>query len=283
MILVIGGTGTIGSEVVKKIAGAGLKARVLVRNAVKAETVQKLGLETALGDVSKIETIEAALRGVDSLFLLTRAHLQMAKIESAIMDAAKKAGVKRIVLFSGMGVSLQSPQTITREHALSQEHLKKLGVPFTVLQPAGFMQNFLFMASTIKQGAIYGNYKNGRMGFVDARDIAAVALAALTGEGHNGKTYVITGGESMSYFEAAEAVSRVIGKTVNYVDVPAEVVIKAMTDMGMPEWLSKDLAKFAGEVAAGELDHITDVVEKVTGRKPITLEQFFIDNVEAFN
>lgn len=282
MILVIGGTGKIGGELVKQIAQAKIKARVLVRSASTAEAIQKLGLETAVGDVSKIETIQAALTGVESLFLLTAPSLHMADIEIAIMDEAKKAGVKKIVLQSAMGVDLQSPQTVVHEHAESQEYLKKLGVPFTILQPTSFFQNFLLMKSIGKQGAIYGNYKDGKIGFVDARDIASVALAALTEAGHEGKTYVITGNEALSYGEVAAKVSQATGKTVKYVDVPTDSAVKGMVDAGMPEWLSEDLGKYGERLAAGDMREITDVVQKVTHQKPITLDRFLTDNVEAF-
>jgi uncharacterized protein YbjT (DUF2867 family) len=120
------------------------------------------------------------------------------------------------------------------------------------------------------------------MAFIDARDIAAVAVAALTESGHDGQTYVLTGGEPLSYGEAAAKLSHATGKTVKYVDVPTDAAVKGMMGAGMPEWLSKDLAKYGEAVAAGYTGHTTDVVEKVAHKKPITLDQFFKDNVEAF-
>lgn len=283
MILVIGGTGKVGGELVKQIAQAGIKAKVLVRSAQKAESIHKLGLETAEGDISKIATIEAALQGVDSLFLLTTANLNMADLEIAIMDAAKKAGVKKIVLLSAMGVSVQSPLTLGQQHAKSEEHLKTLGLAFTILQPHAFMQNILNSAASIKQGAIYSNFKDGQIAMVDARDIAAVALAALTQPGHEGKTYVVTGGETFSYPQLAEKISTLTGKKVNYVDIPSTKVVEAMTGwMKMPEWLANDLAKMGENFAAGHGASTTNVVETVAKKKPITIDEFLKDNLAAF-
>jgi uncharacterized protein YbjT (DUF2867 family) len=282
MILVIGGTGKIGGELVKQIGQSKIKARVLVRSGERAEAIQKLGLETAVGDVSQIETIKTALQGAESLFLLTAPSLHMSEIEIAIMDAAKKAGVKKIVLQSAMGVNLQSAQTVIHEHSKSQEYLKKLGLTFTILQPSSFFQNFLLLKSINKQGAIYGNYKEGKMGFVDAKDIASVALAALTQTGHEGKTYVITGNEALTYGEVASKVSRATGKTVKYINVSTDEAVKGMVDNGMPEWLSNDLGKSGERLAAGDMREITDVVQNVTHKKPVTLDQFLTDNVEAF-
>lgn len=282
MILVIGGTGKVGGELVKQLAQAGVKTRVLVRSAQKAEAIHKLGLETAEGDVTQIATIEAALKGVEGLFLLTTANPNMGDIEIAVMDAAKKASVKKIVLLSAMGVSAQSPMTLGRQHAKAEDHLRNLGLAYTILQPTGFMQNILGSAGSIKQGAIYSNFKDGQIAMIDARDIAAVALAALTKPGHEGKTYGITGGEAFSYYQLADKISALTGKKVSYVDVPSSEVVKAMTGFGAPEWLAKDLATLGEAFAAGYGAATTDVVEKATGKKPITIDQFLKDHVEAF-
>jgi uncharacterized protein YbjT (DUF2867 family) len=284
MILVIGGTGKVGSELLKQLAQKGIKAKVLVRSAQKAETVKSLGHEPIEGDFTKVSTLDNAFKGVEKLFLLTTSSSpdRWAADEIAVIKAAKKAGVKKVVLLSAVGSTLDAPITIAREHAKTEEYLKKSGLAYTILQPGGFMQNFLNMTATIKQGAIYGNYKEGKMAFVDARDIAAVAVAALTEAGHDGQTYIITGGESLSYGEVAAKLSHATGKTVKYVDVPTEAAVKGMMGAGMPEWLSKDLAKLGEAIAAGYTGHTTDVVEKVTHKKPISLDQFFKDNVEAF-
>jgi uncharacterized protein YbjT (DUF2867 family) len=282
MILVIGGTGKVGGELVKQLSQAGVKARVLVRNAQKAEAIQKLGLETAVGDVTQIATIEPALKGVEGLFLLTAASLNQASEEIAIIDAAKKAGVKRIVLLSAIGADIQSPITLAQQHAKSEEHLKASGVSYTILRPHSFMQNLLGSAPTIKQGALYANFKDGKIAMVDTRDIAAVALAALTQSGHEGKTYLITGGEAVSYSQLGEKLSTLTGKSVKYVDIPTSAASKAMTGFGMPEWLANDLAKLGEVFAAGHGSATTDVVEKVAKKKPVTVDEFLKEHVEAF-
>src|ERR1700677_4055875 len=279
MILVIGGTGKVGSELLKQLSQAGVKARVLVRNAQKSETVKSLGHEPVEGDFTKVATLDNALKGVEKLFLLTTSASpdHWASDEIAVIEAAKKAGVKKVVLLSAVGSTLDSPIGIAREHAKTEEHLKKSGLAYTILQPGGFMQNFLNQTATIKQGAIYGNYKNGKMAFVDARDIATVAVAALTNPGHDGQTYVITGGEALSYDDVASKLSRATGKTVNYVDIPTDAAVKGMVGAGMPEWLSKDLAKLGEAIAAGYTGHTTDTVEKMPHKKPIPLAEFLKD------
>lgn len=284
MIFIVGGTGKVGQELLKQLAVKNVKAKVLVRSAQKAENVKSLGHEPIEGDFTKPASFENALNGVNELFLLTTSAdpTRWAANEIAVIEAAQKAGVKKVVLLSAVGSSLDSPIGLAREHAKVEEHLKKSGLAYTILQPSGFMQNLLGQVPTIKQGAIYGNYKEGKMGFIDARDIAAVAVAALTEPSHDGQTYVLTGSEALNYSQIASKVSQVAGKTVNYVDVPSDAVVKGMTGAGFPEWLAKDLAKLGEAVAAGYTGQTTDVVEKVAKKKPITMDQFLKDHAGVF-
>jgi uncharacterized protein YbjT (DUF2867 family) len=284
MILVIGGTGKVGSELIKQLSQKGIKAKVLVRSTQKAETVKSLGHEPIEGDYTNPSSFESALNGVNELFLLTTSTSpdRWAADEIAVIDSAKKHGVKKIVLLSVLGATFDSPINVVRVHAKVEDHLKKSGLAYTILQPTGFIQNLLGQAATIKQGAIYGNYKEGRMGLIDARDIAAVAQAALTEPGHDGHTYALTGAEAVSYPEIAAKLTHLTGKTVNYVDVPTDAVVKSMTGVGLPEWLAKDLSKYGEAVAAGYMATTTDVVEKVAKKKPITVDQFLQDYAGAF-
>lgn len=146
MILVIGGTGTVGSEVVKQLAKKKAQARVLVRNTRKEAEVKKLGLETALGDITQLDTIKAALKGVDHVFLLTPASPTQGDQEIAVIDLAKKAGVRHLVLLSAIGAIADSPITLARQHAKAEDYLKSSGMGYTILQPHSFMQNFLNQA-----------------------------------------------------------------------------------------------------------------------------------------
>src|SRR5208282_3919972 len=115
-----------------------------------------------------------ALKGAERLFLLTPASPNQSAQEIAVIDAAKKAGVKHVILLSAVGVSVDSPITLARNHAKTEEYLKKSGLAWTILQPHSFMQNLLNQAGGIKsQGAIYGNFKDGKVAMVDSRDIAA--------------------------------------------------------------------------------------------------------------
>ncbi len=238
MILIIGGTGTVGSEVVKQLAATGQKFRVLARDPKKVPALPNI--EVAKGDLTDLASVETALKGVEKLFLLTNSTPDSTALQNKVVDAAKKADVKHVVRLSVLGADKSSPVQLAQWHAAADEHLKKSGLKWTILQPGGFVQNILGSAKTVKEGAIYGTAGEGKTPMIDARDIAAVAVKALTTPGHDGKTYPLTGKEPLSYADIAAKISKAIGKPVKYVDLPPEQFKGALVGAGLPEWLAKD-------------------------------------------
>jgi NAD(P)H dehydrogenase (quinone) len=190
-----------------------------------------------------------------------------------------------LVLQSGAGAARESAISQAQEHAKADDYVKASGLAFTILQPYFFMQNLLNQADAIKsQGAVYGNFRGGKLAMVDARDIAAVVVACmLGGADHEGRTYVITGSEAITHADVAHTLSTVLGKAIRYVDLPAQQFVKAVTDAGTPEWLARDLGMLGENIAAGQFARITDVVEKISKRRPSSFEQFVKDNAEAFS
>jgi uncharacterized protein YbjT (DUF2867 family) len=149
------------------------------------------------------------------------------------------------------------------------------------------MQNFVsFYSHFIKtQGAFYVPAGDAKVSFVDVRDIAAVSVQALSKNGggkHTGKAYNITGSEALSYGEAAEILSKEIGKKVNYVSVSDEDARKGMKDMGMDEWTINSMIELFGITRSGYVSDISHAVEQITGNKPITFSQFARDYAGAF-
>ena len=161
---------------------------------------------------------------------------------SNLVNEAKKAGVKYIVKQSVLGADLEPAITPSRLHRQAEKIIEESGIPFTFLRPNFFMQNFVtFYSHFIKtQGAFYVPAGDATASFVDVRDIAAVAVQALNGNKngtgkHTRKTYDITGGEAISYGQAAEMLSKEIGKKVNYVNISDKDTRKGMKDMGADE------------------------------------------------
>ena len=283
MILMIGATGNIGSEVARHLVAKGVEVRALVRDVAKAEAMLGSKVQWVTGDLSRPETVAAAMRGADKLFLVTPLHLDQVAMKSVAIQAAKSAGVKHIVMSTGIGAGPDAGVEIGRWHGKNQEEVKATGIAYTFLQPGFFMQNMLMFAGTIReQGAFYLPLGDGKVSWVDARDIAQVGVTALTEAGHENKEYPITGGEAISCTEMAATLSDVLGKSVNYVDVPLAAAKQGMVSAGMPEKLADLMNETYALGPAGHLAYVADTVEAVTGHRPRTFRQFVEDHAAAF-
>jgi uncharacterized protein YbjT (DUF2867 family) len=283
MILVIGGTGNIGSEVVRLLGETDCEFRVLARDKPKAQAMLGSAGVVVEGDLSKPDTVMDAMRGVDKLFLVTPLHLNQIAMKSTAIQAAKRAGVGRIVMSTGAGAGPDAGIEIGRWHGVSQEEVKETGIPCTFLQPGFFMQNFLMFAGPIRSaGEFYLPLGDSRVSFVDARDIAAVGVAALTGDGHENRSYTITGPEALTCAEAAGILSDTTGRPIRFVDVPPEAAGEGMIGAGMPRKLADLILELYALGPAGHLAHVSDTVERTTGKKARSFRQFAQDHAAAF-
>lgn len=283
MILVTGGTGTVGKELVKALSSAGVKFRVLTRDPGKAAALKLPGVELRRGDMEKPETLAPALEGVGKLFLLSSADPRQAEIQGRVVDAAKAAGVRHVVKLSALGADEKSPVNLARWHGATEKLIEKSGLAWTHVQPHFFMQNTLMFAPTVKaQGAIYAPMKDGKISLVDVRDVAAVAAKALTSPGHEGKRYAVTGPEALSFGQIAEKISRAAGKPVKYVDVPPAEARKAMSASGFPGWLADGLLGLYAGFSAGRAAAVSGAVSELTGGPGISFDRFAQDHAALF-
>lgn len=275
MILVTGATGTVGSEVVRQLVATGERPRALVRDPATAR--QRLGdqVEHVVGDLDRPETIAAALAGVDRVFLLTTQSSRQPEWERAVIGAAARTGVGQLVKLSVFRANEQSPLQVARQHGQAERVLAQSGLAATILRPVFFMQNLLAM---VHDGAIATAAGDGRVAMVDARDIAAVAVATLTGGGHAGKTYTLTGPEALSFYQVASVLSRQTGRPLRHVRVPPDKVRVALQGRGVAAWFADDMAKLHSMLAVGYEEVVTDDIHRVTGRPPRTLAQFAGDH-----
>ena len=276
MILVTGATGTVGSEVVRRLLAAGERTRAFVRDADKAR--ERLGeqVEQVVGDLNRPETIGAALAGADRLFLVTTQSSRQPEWERGVIEAATRVGVGRIVKLSVFRADERSPLQIARQHGQAERALEQSGVAFTIVRPVFLMQNLLAM---LRDGAIYTAAADGRVAMVDARDAAAVAATALTKDGHRGRTYTLTGPKALSFDEVANTLSRETGRPTRHVHVSPDKVRAALEGLGVAAWFADDMAKLHGMLAGGYEDLVTDDVRAVTGSPPRDLVQFVRDTL----
>lgn len=283
MILITGATGTNGQELVRQLAAAGHRVRALVRNPAKAANLNGVNVELAVGDFDQPTTLDAALRGIEKAFLLTPVAEHFVERQTAFIQAAKRAGVRHLVKFSGMGADARASSELLRLHAQTDEMLRRSDVPFTILQPNAFHQNMLGSVGAIKaQGRFYLPLKNAAQSTVDVRDINAVACKALTSSSHEGKAYVITGPEALTFRQVADKLSAVVGRKIEYVDVPLSAAADGMRQSGMPEWNVRVVAELLGYFASGAAATVTDTDPRLLGRPAISFEQFAKEYRAAF-
>lgn len=270
MILVTGATGTIGSEVFRRLAAAGERPRAFVRDPRIARARLGDAVEHVVGDLDRPETVEAGLAGVDRVFLLTRQSSRQPQQERNVIDAAVRSGVRQLVKLSVFRADERSPLQIARQHRQAERALERSGLTHTIVRPVFLMQNLLGM---LRGGAIHTAAGDGRLAMVDARDVAAVAVAALTSRGCDGKTHTLTGPEAVTFDEVAEILSRQTGMSVRHVRVAPDDVRNALERSGMEGWFADDMAKLHGMLAAGYEQLVTDDVRTVTGTAPCTLAE----------
>ena len=283
MILVTGAGGTVGSELVKALSAAGAKFRAAYNSPAKVELARRNGLDAVAIDYAKPETVAAALAGADHLFLLGAGAVGQAEAEIGVVRAAKQAGVKHVVKLSVWGADGEA-FSFAKVHRPVERDIEASGLGWTFLRPNGFMQNLPnFFAATIKsQGAFYLPSRDCRISHVDVRDIAAVAVKALTEPGHEGKIYTLSGPEGLTYSQIASKLSAAIGKPVNYVDVPDTDFKKGAMAGGMPEAYADAMLSLFHYYEGDNASRITQDVERVAGRKPCTFYQFARDHASAF-
>jgi uncharacterized protein YbjT (DUF2867 family) len=283
MILVVGASGTNGREVVERLASSGRAVRALVRDRGKAVGLRRPNVEVVEGDLDDPPSLDAALAGVGRALFVAAVDRRYAGWFANFLAASRRTGSPHVVRFSAMGAGTGSPAEIARQHGEADEALAGSGLPYTILRPNSFHQNLLWSAGTIKdQGAFYLPLGDARQSLVDVRDIAAVAVEVLNGPGHEGKTYELTGPESLTYHEVADQLSAALGKPVRYVDVPPGVALDSMLKGGMPAWNAQAVVELYGVFATGAFARTTDAVSRVTGRGPIPFGQFARDHAGAF-
>jgi uncharacterized protein YbjT (DUF2867 family) len=279
-VLVTGATGNTGSGLVPALRNAGVDVRALVRDESKAQSLKDVGAEIVVGDLDQPETIAPAVEGVDKIYLLTWNGPTQAQQGESVIQAAQRAGNPHIVRHSMWG---SEKSRIVKQGDQVEDALKSSGLPWTVLRPTFFMQNTMMAAQTIaSDGVIYWDTGDGKLGMIDVRDIVDSAVAVLTGNGHEGKSYILTGPEAISFHDVAATFSKVLGKEVKYVSVPHEASLESMVGMGFPEWIAKGYGELMEGFSEGFADRATDNVATLTGHPARSFEQFARDYAQVF-
>jgi uncharacterized protein YbjT (DUF2867 family) len=277
-ILVLGATGTVGREVVYRLRAAGERPLAL-HHAARSGPSPDDRPDQVSADLDRPATVDAALDGVDRLFLLTRQTSRQLAQEQAVIAAAARAGVGRVVKLSVFQADDRSPLQIARQHGRAERALQDSGLHHTVLRPVFFMQNLFAM---VREGRVATAARDGRVAMIDARNIADAAVAALTSVPAEGRIYTLTGSEAISFDTVADVLGQRTGRSVRHVRVPAEVVSERLCAAGAEAWFAADMAALHGMLADGYEDVVTSDLSALTGTPAITLARFAADFAARF-
>jgi uncharacterized protein YbjT (DUF2867 family) len=279
-VLVTGATGNTGSLLVPALLRKNVDVQIFVRDEAKAKSLRELGAEVVTGDLDEPVTILPAVKNVDKIYLLTwNGETQLQQAENVI-NAAKYEGMPHIVRHSMWG---PVNSRIIKQGYKIEEMLKSSGLPWTILKPTFYMQNTMMAAQTISSdGVIYWDMKDGKLGMIDVRDIADAAFAIVTGEGYEGKEYILTGPEAISFYDVAKNFSNVLDKEIKYINVPGDASFQSMIGMGVPEWIAKGYVELSEGFSENFANSTTTNVEILTGHPARSFEQFAHDFAQVF-
>lgn len=269
-ILVTGATGHIGGRVAQLLAERGVPARRLVRDLAKAAPLQ--GSPVVQGDYADRNSLAEAMIGVDTVFLTSigAEPMKRAKLHGAVMDAAGAAGVARLVYLSFQGASATSPFPYSADHLLSEAHLKQSGMAWTILRDSFYLDLLPSLADA--DGVIRSPDLGGKTAWVAREDVAQSVTAVLTSGSHENRTYDITGPEAISLQDATERLATISGRPFRYIHEGLDQGRAWRAATGAPSW---EVDVWLGSYLAmgsGELSTVSNDVERLTLRRPLTLE-----------
>jgi uncharacterized protein YbjT (DUF2867 family) len=282
MILVTGANGSVGRTVLAEVARHGDKHRAMYRSNAEAAKAPA-GTETVVADFSNKASLAAALRCVESVYLVCSPIPDLVQLESNAIEASGAAGVRRVVLNSALGAG-DYAKSFPSWHRKVEDKLKATKMAYCILRPNSFLQNVLmyYAPSVRAQGVFYGAMGNARTSYLDVRDIAIVAAKALRGGEHDGKTYELNGPEALTCAEVAEKIAQRAGVAARYVDIPMEAQRKAMLDQGMPEWQVSALLELQEYYRGGQGGEMDGLLEKLLGRPAVRMDQFLDEYAGEF-
>jgi uncharacterized protein YbjT (DUF2867 family) len=273
-ILVIGAQGTVGSALVPLLAAGGHEVRRATSRAPREAGQVHVDLVKGGG-------LSEALRGADAAFVLAPpGHVNQHELLGPVFDEARKQGVGKVVMMSAMGANAD-PEAPLRKAEL---HLEASGLPFNIVRPNWFMQNFntFWLDGLRKHGRIFLPVGEAKGSFIDARDIAAVAARLLTTSKDDGQDFDLTGARALDHHEVAAILARETGRDIRYTEVTPEAMRDSLLGAGVPPAYAEFLLLILGFFKAGYSERTTDAVARITGREPIAFEQYARDYRQAW-
>lgn len=273
-VLVVGASGTVGSELVRRLAAKGHRAHRATSRRPSGPDQRHLNLVTKDG-------LAQAFDGIDRAFLLSPpGHTNQDELLAPLIDEARARGLDKVVLMTAMGANADENAPMRK----TEIHLEKSGLAWNVIRPNWFMQNFntFWIQGILEQGKIFLPVGTAKGSFIDARDIAGVAAELLDRHDMDGRDFDLTGARALDHDEVAAILSREIGRTITFQDIAPEAMLKALVDAKLPKPYAEFLVLILGYFKAGYSERVTDAVERITGRRPGSFEQYAKDYRKAW-
>jgi NAD(P)H dehydrogenase (quinone) len=280
LIAVTGATGEVGGRVARRLAERSVAQRLVVRDPSRAPQLE--GAEVAgASNYEARDEMEAALEGAETLFLVSgeEARNRVEQHKTAV-DAAKAAGVKRIVYLSFFNASPDTAFTFGRHHFHTEEHIKASGLSYAFSRDSIYLDFVPFFAGA--DGVIRGPGGDGRFAPVARDDIADVVVELLTNPERDGRVYRVGSDEAYTLAEAAERLGKAIGREITYVDETMEEAWASRRPSGEPDWVIEGWITTYVAIANGELAEPTSTVKDLTGHDPLRLEEFLEHHPESY-
>jgi len=285
MILLTGGTGAAGSFIANEFAEQRAPVRILVRDKAKAQRFENVPtIEVVEGDMSNRSNLKRALEGVDRVLMISSPSADMVETQRAFIDAAKAAGVRHVIKFSGLDARPETAFLFGIMHKQIEDYLEKSGLAWTQFRPTGFMQEYLREApSIINDGALYLALDDAKLNPIDLLDVGKVGFLLLRDGGHEGERLALTGPEALSMAEIAERISQATGKNVRYVPVTREQHRHALISHGVPAEVADALDVQVQERLKGGPESEVDLsTHRLFNVRPTTFLEFAQRNAAAF-
>lgn len=280
-MILVATAGKVGAHTALLLASAGHPVRVMVRNPDAHQDLSAAGIELFHGNLDRPDSIAGAIVDVQSAVLVSPA---VPAQEIAVIIAARKAGVAHVTKVTS-DAAPDSPIQRRRDHYRIEVALAESGIPHTLLRANAYMQNLLALAPAIAASSEFSSSTgHGRIGMVDARDVAAVAaIIASSPAEHAGKTYRLSGPASVSYDDIADQLTKILGRTITHRRITTEEQEAAMVELGLPSPVAHANVQALELFAQGDSDWTSPDIERIAGRPATSFSMFATDHAGRFS
>jgi len=267
-IFIAGAAGNIGTALLAALHDSGAEVVAGVHDPDKAKTLASLGVDARPFEFQDSDSMVRAMQGCDRMFLVIPLQEKLTRYGHLAVEAAKKAGIEYIVRSSGYAASSDAHWRLGRENGMVDQFIEDSKIPFTILRPNTFMQNFsTHFVDMIKSGTIVAPEEDYKVSYTDVRDIAdCAAKLLLDSKDFENKFFALTGPEGLTMSEVAAQISATSGRDVDYAPIAEEDYMEILKEMGVPEWNINMLISLTRVVKLGMIGNVTHAIEHITGK-----------------